>query len=378
MIETPQHDISVLVDGIQIREFESYAFTSDMLRASDSFSIRIPFNREVWDLCREDSRIRVLIDNTCMLNGFIDERLVPEDDEMVEVVGRDIVGRLIQESAPGFSYAGFDVFDLIRQAADPWFKTVTFSNARNRKVMRGRGLKAKAAGEPLKLHGRKKTGTRIEPGQTRWHVIETLCAQAGYLCWSSGDGKELIVGKPNYDQELQYRFFMPAKGSARESESTVRGMGVRRSVADRYSQVIVVGSGVGTDANYGTANISRAASAKNNPLTPDGDGEDFTEPKRLILQREVASHAEAQELADREMAQRDAKGDMLTVRCAGHGQVIAGAYTTLFAPDTLASVEDERTGTKGTYLITACTYRSARQGEETLMTLVRRGAELVA
>ena len=250
------------------------------------------------------------------------------------------------------------------------------SNARNRNVIRGRGRKAKAAGEPLKLTTGKKIGTRIEPGQTRWQVIETLCAQAGALVWSAGDGTELVVGQPNYDQEPQFRFFMPAANSTRIDESTVLGMGVRERTADRYSRVIVVGSGTGTDVNYGSRVASRYGEAKDNPNTKEGDGDAFSAPKRLIVQRSVASIAEAQELARREMARRDAHAQGLTVRCAGHGQIVAGAFTTIFAPDTIASVEDERTDTKGNYLITACTYRSGRTGEETLITLVPSGADL--
>ena len=61
----------------------------------------------------------------------------------------------------------------------------------------------------------------IEPGQTRWQVIETLCAQAGALAWAAGNGSELVVGQPNYDQEPQFRFFMPEAGSKRINEATV-------------------------------------------------------------------------------------------------------------------------------------------------------------
>ncbi|MEO7735160.1 MAG: phage baseplate assembly protein [Kofleriaceae bacterium] len=376
VVGTPQHDISVIVDGVQIRDWETYDITVDMTSPADHFTVRMPFQKDVWRLCRGDRPIRVLIDDVVALTGFIDERFVPEDDEAIEIVGRDRAGRLVDESAPGLDFSGLAMKALIEKVAAPWFTRVTLSNARNRNVIRGRGRKAKAAGEPLKLNTAKKIGTRIEPGQTRWQVIETLCAQAGVLAWSAGDGTELVVGQPNYDQEPQFRFFMPAANSTRIDESTVLGMGVRERTADRYSRVIVVGSGTGTDVNYGSRVASRYGEAKDNPSTKEGDGDAFSAPKRLIVQRSVASIAEAQELARREMARRDAHAQGLTVRCAGHGQVVAGAFTTIFAPDTIASVEDERTDTKGTYLITACTYRSGRTGEETLITLVPSGADL--
>ncbi len=392
MIGTPQHTISVIVDGHQIEGWSTYRFSASITRPANPFSVRIPFSRDVWDICRTDRRIKVLIDDVVVLTGFIDERLVSEDDESVEIIGRDLTGRLVQESAPGINFSGLGVKDLVKKLAAPWFTEVVFSNERNRRILRGRGGKSKghkkgttftgrtkvarADGDALRLNTR--VGTQIEPGQARWQVIETLCAQAGYIAWSSGDGKELIVGAPDYDQDIQFVFFMPAANSKRIDESTVLGLGVRDSTGDRYSRVICVGSGTGTDANYGLAVSARYGESRNNPDTVDGDGKDFSEPKRLIVTRSVHSIAEATELADREMNRRDAQGHLITVRCAGHGQVYSGSQPTLFAPDTLALVEDERTGTAGIYLITDCSYQSGRTGEETVMTLIRSGSELTA
>jgi prophage tail gpP-like protein len=153
---------------------------------------------------------------------------------------------------------------------------------------------------------------------------------------------------------------------------------VRRSTADRYSRVICVGSSIGTTVSYGKNVTARYAEAKNNPATAEGDGLDFSAPKRLIIMRSPSSQAEARELAEREMARRDAHGAGITAVCAGHGQVISGSSTpTIFAPDTLASVEDERTGMQGIFLIVACTYRSNRiDGETTTMELVKSGSDL--
>jgi prophage tail gpP-like protein len=96
----------------------------------------------------------------------------------------------------------------------------------------------------------------------------------------------------------------------------------------------------------------------------------------LILSRPVQSNADAQELADREFGRREAQAHVITVRAEGHGQVYDGETPTLFAPDTLALCEDERTGTAGIYLITKCSFQSSRNGEETLLTLVKSGSEL--
>lgn len=378
-IAPKQHVVSVVIGSQQVKDWESYQIEASMLTPADRFTMRLPFDADAWNLCVPDTEIRIKIDDVTVMRGFIDRRTRPEDDEVVEIWGRDRVGRLVDESAPGLSYQGLDMFTLIGQVAAPWFTQITFSNARNRKVQRGRGKKAKAGGEPVILKTQKKIGSRVEPGQTRWKVIEDLCAQAGYLAWSAGDGIELVVGEPNYDQEPQWRFFKPAKNSIRTAESTVLAMGVHDDVSERYSRIIVVGSGQGDDANYGASVASRFGQAKNNPATLDGDGLDFTAPKRLVVQRAVQSIDEANEIAAREMAQRDAKGERISVRATGHGQVIAGAFPTIFTTDTIASCEDEATDRVGFYLITACTYRGSRDaGEETSLELVPTGARLVA
>jgi prophage tail gpP-like protein len=378
LVTTPHHTISIVVDGQQVRGVQSYEINVSMLTPCDHFTLRIPFSRPVWDLCKPDKAVKVLIDEVVIINGRIDDRTRPEDGYVVQLTGRDSYARVYDESAPSINFEGLDIYALITQMAKPWFSKVTFSNARNRIVVRGRGRKAKAAAEPAKLQTSKKIGTHIEPGQTRATVIASLCEQGGLLAWSSADGTELVVGRPNYDQEVQFRLFHPDRNSKRAHEATVRAMGIHDSVGERYSRVIVVGSGTGTAANYGAAVASRYGESKDNPGTPEGDGLDFDAPKRLIVQRTVNSAAEAQELADLERARRDAHGEKITARAAGHGQIYAGAFVTIFAPDLMASVEDEATGREGSYLITSCAYRSDRPGgEETSLELVPRGAVLV-
>ena len=378
-ISFPTHKITCVIGDTQIEGWTAYEIHASMIEPAAHFTMHIPFDLTTWNLTVPDAPVQILIDDTVVLTGYVDEHLLPDDNEVIEVIGRNKYGRVVDESAPTINYANLTMFALITQVASPWYTNVVFTNARNRRILRGRGKKARAGEEPVVLFARKALGTRINPGMTRHQVIEDLCAQAGCLVFPSGDGAELIVGQPNYEQEPQFYFFMPQADSPRADQSTVLGMGVHESVAERYSRIIVVGSGTGTDANYGETVASRFAQARNNPATTDGDGLDFRQPKRLIAVRPVNSIAEAQELADREMARRDATKRKVTVRSQGHGQVLAGLFTTIFAPDLVALVEDERTGTKGSYLITECTYRSSRQsGEETSMTLVPSGTELIS
>lgn len=377
MISAPRHTISVAVGGKQIFGWSSYNLAVSMTDGAGTFSIAIPFRRDVFDLVQPDRPIKILIDNVPIMTGFVDDRTLGVDEESITFYGRDKVGRLVQESAPGLTFAGLDTHALIAKLASPWFTKVTPNAGRNRKVALGRGHKARPSNKPHRTH-RTHRLTRTEPGQTRWQVIEEICSQAALLAWASGDGLELIVAKPDYDQAPQFRFFKPRSNSLRGAESTVLGLGWRDSTGDRYSRVIVVGSGGGTNAAYGKSVTSRYGEAKNNPATREGEGLDFTAPKRLVVQRDVVSAQAARDEAKLEMAKRDGAGHTVTVKAHGHGQVLgANAAPTLFAVDTLASVEDERTGTKGVYLITSVNFQSDRHGGEvTTLELVRKGTEL--
>lgn len=375
LLSTPKHRVSIVVDGRQIGGWDSYRIATSLTDPVDTFDVRCPFRRDVWDLVRPDRPVQVLIDDTPVITGFIDDSERPPGESTISVVGRCKIGRLYDDAAPSINFGGLAASELFRHLAFPFFERVTLSGARDRNLRRGKGKKARATADTFVVPTR--IGTQIEPGQTRWQVIEQLLEQGGLLARSSADGRELIIAPPNYGQEIQFRFFRPSPGSTRAAESTVLELGVKRSTGDRYSRVIVVGSGPGTTVNFGAAPSSRFGQAKNNPATVDGDGLDFTKPKRLVVQRTLTSTAEATEFAEREMAKRDAQGLLVGVRAAGHGQLIARSFTTLFAPDLVALVEDEDTGTNGSYLITSCVYEQNRGASATTtMQLVRKGSVL--
>lgn len=368
------HRVTVLVRGVEIRDWTSYEIRNDITAPPGTFSMQRAFDKEAYDALRLDSVVRIVIDGTTILTGFLERSDVVGDEDTISISGRDRYSRL-EESAPGLQYGGLDLHALVKQVVDPWFPEVVYSNARNRKVARGKGKKAKAGAEPLSVGARKKGATRIDPGQSRAAVVDRLLDQTGYLAFASSDGREFIIGEPNHDQAPQYRLFRPAPNSTRAGEATVLSMDIKRSTEGRFSKVIVTGSGVGTDANYGTAVASRTGAAVDGP-GPDGTGGDFLARKTLIVPLTVNSIEEAQELAEREMARRNAGALVVSAVAEGHGQKLEGVQSTIFVPDTIAWVEHERTGVKGAFLVVSCSYTSNRQGETTAMELVPRFTEL--
>lgn len=368
------HVVEVQVAGKVLGGWIGYEISSSMTEPADSFSMSRPFDLESYRLCRPDAEVSVTIDGVSVLRGFIDDRRKSAAEGIIEIGGRDRAGRLVQESAPQVEFNGLPLTRVIEKLASPWFSKVTTSNARNRRVQRGMGKKARSATEPVFLDS--VSSRRIDPGQMRWAVIEDLASQAGYLVWSSADGLELVVGSPNYQQEPNWFFVHAAPGSA--LESTVEDLEIVDSVGDRYSRIIALGAGAGTDASYGPTTTSRTGEARDNPATVDGTGLDFAHPKTLVLVDDaVRSAKHARELADREMARRNASAQIVSVVAPGHGQLVGGVFPTLFAPDTIAHVVDEEADLHGRYLVVSCQYTSRRgEGEATRIEMVPVGTEL--
>jgi prophage tail gpP-like protein len=96
---------TLIVDGHEIVGWQSYEITVSLTEPG-TFKLQMPFSREAWDLCRPDRPVRVAIEGTPILTGFIDDSPSTEDGDTLEVTGRDKVGRLVQESAPGINFGG--------------------------------------------------------------------------------------------------------------------------------------------------------------------------------------------------------------------------------------------------------------------------------
>jgi prophage tail gpP-like protein len=369
-----KHVITLTVDGREVEGWTDYDISVSMLEPADAFTVSMPFDTTAWSLCAPDRAVRVNVDRTTVITGFIDSRKKASKDGTLSISGRCKAGRLVQESAPTVNFAGTRISSLFKLVGQPWFTTVTLSNARNRNVLRGRGVKVRSND---KVYLDSVLGSRIEPGCTKWEVIHDICEQAGYLAWSSGDGKELVVGKPNYDQQVQFRFLHPGERSSRRGN--VIDLDIEDSVADRFAKLMVVGSGRGDEGNYGIAPASRWGIALDGP-NEDGTGKDFKYPKELIVADRygIKSKADATTRAKREMARRNMRARVVTVTAPMHGQILeGGAEPTLFVPDTLAYLEDEETDIRETFIVVGCTYRSSKKtGEVTTLELIPKGTEL--
>ena len=374
-VQPHRHKVTVSCNGQQIGPFKSYSIKSDMIEPADSFSMSTRFSQKAWDTLRLDSRIQIQIDGVTVLTGFIDRRRKATRDASIEISGRDIAGRLVQESAPSINYSGLSMVEALRRLASPWVSTITLSDARNRSVRRGKGRRVPAGNEAIVLNLPVPKRGRVHPGMTRWQIIEDIVSQAGYFAFVSADGRELIIGAPNQEQAPQYLFVHGRR------QSTVIEMDLVEDIGDSFSLIAVVGAGAGDGANYGKNASSRMHRWRDDTETPDGIGTNFLHPKRLMMpERDFDSNGDALRIAYRESARRNFHMRTSTVTAAFHGQYLSAGTPTIFAPHTIARLIDDdfEPPFDEKYLLTSCTYAADENGGETTqIELVPQGTEII-
>lgn len=395
MAEDKLHNISITVAGSTIEKWTDYQIENDMLKPADNFHMQIRHpDWRTWSQCRPDNHVKVAIDGNTCLTGFIDENHLEDDEEggsTLYISGRDRGGRLVDESAKIESYKGLDLRTVAMKLVRPWFPDVAFSNDINRDALLGLNDRLKHAfanhssraghrartrhsksSKPtypnLDYDGEEKLSRKkVMPGERRWQVLRTILQEVGMLGWSSADGQQFIIGHPDYKQDISFTFIRPAEGDPRNQIGAVLASSYKLSTADRYSAIIAVGMGAGE------AHVRCHGKALNWIGEKDGSGIEFSEAKRLIVVDDhLRTNDSARVRAKREMAERDASGEHLQLHVRGHGQ--GGLF---FAPDTIASWEDQKFNIRGNFLITSVTFEhSESRGETTMLKMVPVGTVL--
>jgi len=374
------HIITAIVEsGQQITGWQSGNIESSIITPADKFVLRMPFSKDVWPLVKKNSKITIQADGVTLLSGFVDKRKKQGRAGLLEIEGRDRVGRLVDESAPLINYTGLTIGEAVKRLASPWFEEVSLTNAKNRRLRRGKGRRVASANEPVvTINVKVPRRGNVHPGETRWQIIHEIVSRSGLIAYSSSDGKELIVGKPNRKQPAQYEFVLAAPGSS--TKTTVRDLTVTEDDGDRYSMYLCAGVGGQSDTNYGiNVTDNRGVVFDNIFNRKDGTGRDFIYPKRMFMpERAFSSFGDAQQVVQNEQWRRDYKRHLVSVEMATFGQNLGSSDPTLFAPDTVARVVDEELDIDDLYLVMECSYSFGRDsGDTTTLHLVPVETEIV-
>ncbi len=378
------HSVRIAAGGsepVTVGGIKSFELSTDILELADPFSISMPFHELLWPAFDTDSEVQIFIDSTRVLNGFVDRRefVGGKDGVVIDVTGRDKGGRIVDDAAPFENFVGKGVKELGQIVAGDWFAKVSTSNARNRKLIGGKGKTLAGVSREPAIIGPRDAAKKVEPGETRGQVLGHFLEEAGLLAWSSADGDEFIIGKPNYSQVPQFNFFLAAEGSARRNETNVVSIRYAEDVGEVYSEYHVCGSSKGNGPNYGKNVRRRQASAFDGPGA-NGIGNRFYHPKKLVIaDDDIRSTKQAKERANREAALRQGQGESLEIQVEGWGQPFMGnGEPIIFAFDTLAIVEIEEIGFDDICLITRVQFNETKDGGQiATLSMVTLGTELV-
>lgn len=417
------HEVAIEVEGKRFPAWGSYRISIDMLQPADSFSLSTQFTREAWARLRTDAEVGVYIDKTRLITGYIDQRRKRSGRQgrTIEVTGRDKTGRLVDESAPSFSFGGLHLVGLVKKiigADRPGapFSHVTLVNTDNRRLLRGgstpqsrtykepvsgsspiwdkfkgnprarqhiqrvSGEQAKVTivyGKPVVtqpgiLDGRSRVPRRVRPGQKRWDALTTIFREARLLAWSTGAGDALFIGVPAYEQEPQYQFI-----DAFDERQSNCAINVTEDVGEMYSMYTVVGAAVGTRTTKARDRRIRKTIYANPDNTIDGTGDAFLRRKELVItDNSIRSPERAAERGERELLRRELSYRELEVMAPGHAQMYNSSRATIFAIDTLAHVIDEATGIDDDYIVVATNLEHSREGTRTTLRLKPWGSIL--
>lgn len=337
-----RHVIKVLVGGNEIRDWESYEIRLSLRDPVSTAALSSAFQADRFEALRLGAEVQITIDGRPVFAGYLTQRT--RRGHRLDISCHDRAWRLVQDAAPLRRFRKDTIQSLAEAMVEGIFERVVFQNAKNR-ALYGSGAR-RTGGEPPVLD-KSSDPVKTPPGASRWAALAEVLLRADLLAWSSGDGRSLILAKPNFAQEPRYEFVLSDQG-----RGTCTDIQISESIEQSYRNVIVVGQSRTGDGRFSYGiNLERQATAS-----------DTTYP--LDITRRIVEQCYTVEDAAR-LAQAhldDAKSEAVeySVQAEQHGQ--AGR---LYAPDTIARIRDERNGFEELGFVTSVSYRGSRQAEST-------------
>lgn len=350
----------VAIGGTTVPFVARASVRRDVLELGGSWQVTLdPATERLRALAREDAEIAIAIDGITVLRGFVGQRAATtaRGGRSLTLQGRDRCGRLIDTVMPLGRLADLDLLELGRRCAGPWFSSIALSNTTNRALVRGYGPRALANREPV-FSRVSEAQLRVQPGQSRAEVLRFFLAEAKLLAWSSADGRTLIIAAPNRSQAPQYRFDQRNVVSAQWTQTS----------EERGSEYIGYAQPVDESGEK-----YRIEETMRDPLRS------FTTAKTVGLAIAADNRRQLRRRLGAEVAKRTMQARALELTVADYGQRYSPLVPkSLFAPDTVASVDLPHAGARGDFYITSVTNTASGRDAETTMQLLPVELEVMA
>ncbi|MFK3641398.1 phage baseplate assembly protein [Pseudomonas protegens] len=219
MLNDPVPSIRLSIGGLFHETWDGWSVESDLLTPADAFELELHTKNSTRlpDVIKEGAPCSLTLDGDRVLTGQIDEfeHDISRQGINMRINGRDRAAPLVDCSAPFVSMREASLAQILDQVVKPLGTYQVEIRADQAKTRRR---------------------IQIEPGQTAWEALLQVAEANGLWPWVEPDGR-LIIGGPDYNAPPVGTLILREDGVG----NNVQRLSVRRSIANRYSQITVLG-----------------------------------------------------------------------------------------------------------------------------------------
>lgn len=336
----PIPSIRLSIGGLSHDTWDGWSIESDLLTPADAFELEIHTKQgsRLPSVVSEGAPCSLTLDGDRVLTGQIDEyeHDVSRRGISIRINGRDRAAPLVDCSAPFVSMKEASLDQIIDQVVKPLGAYQVEIRAEKAKTRRR---------------------IQIEPGQTAWEALLQVAEANGLWPWVEPDGR-LVIGGPDYTTPPVGVLILREDGVG----NNVERLSVRRSIANRYSQITVLGQ----HGQYENDGLDTKRSHMRSVI------EDETLARRGIFRPKVVidSSSENQDMATTRarklLADSRLEGFEIRAIIKGHRSQSGKVWT----PGQRVVVRSEPHGLNDTYFLMSRTLRLSRgEGEITELRL---------
>lgn len=318
----PSEKVSLLIGGHSHSNWESYSIDSNLMTPADAWQVSLGFTRQpIPDSVRPGAPVQVQVGGQTVLSGLIDdvELTVSRQEHSLRLSGRDGAAVLVDCSAPIFVSRQVDLAEVVNKLVKPLGITKVRID--------GKGTFEKV---------------NVEPGETAWDVLSHAAEANGLWPWFEPDGT-LVIGGANPASPIVADLIMTYSGQG----NNLLSLGRSESIANRYSEITVLGQSHGTEINDGKhAILGKATDPSLSAYRP-----------HIIIDSESDSQQIALHRARKLLSDGKLEGYTLNAQVVGHRITDGGA---LWTPGQRIHVKSEPHGIDDVFLLMGRTFKLDR------------------
>lgn len=281
----PADLVEIVIGGRTHSAWSRYEVDSDLMTAADAWSVSLAREDvQVPTNVKEATAAEIRVGGQVVMTGYIDARAqgVRRGQQSLELRGRDAACLLLDCSAPIWSAQELTLDQVVAKIVRPLGITKIRIDA-DRTLTRDR--------------------VAVEPGESGWEALRRAAEANGLWPWFDPDGT-LVVGGPDYSTAPVDTLVMRRDGVGNNIVEAME----QSCLAERFSEVTVLGQAHGTDARVGRNAIRGTAK---------DSGIGIYRP-RILVDHEAVNETIATARARKVLSDARVRGYELSVTLMGH------------------------------------------------------------